>query len=121
MMLFNGNRDVRVWGVCVSKFLLTIVQEGFTYLMTSREEKLLSSIRERLQQAAMDNHDRRKLLLEIQSHFDSQRLLVNRICVHIWWIFLRCHYINRKSIMTIILRPEIEFLLVYVLCASSYN
>ncbi|XP_065883200.1 inositol 1,4,5-trisphosphate-gated calcium channel ITPR1-like isoform X2 [Dysidea avara] len=60
MMLYNGNRDVR---------------EGFTYLMASREEEILSSMQERLQQATMNNHERRKLLFDLQTQSDSHRSL----------------------------------------------
>ena len=45
--------------------------------MASREEEILSSMQERLQQATMNNHERRKLLFDLQTQSDSHRSLVN--------------------------------------------
>ncbi|XP_065909470.1 inositol 1,4,5-trisphosphate-gated calcium channel ITPR1-like [Dysidea avara] len=51
------------------------VQEGFSYLMHTREEKLFSNIQKRLQQAAINDRERRALLAQLESRLETQKVL----------------------------------------------
>ena len=55
---------------------MMLIQEGFSYLMHTREEKLFSNIQKRLQQAAINDRERRALLAQLESRLETQKVLV---------------------------------------------
>ena len=52
------------------------LQEGFGYLQKTREGKLFMNMQYRLQQASINDHERRILLSQHDSHVEAQKALV---------------------------------------------
>ena len=48
--------------------------------MQTREEKLFVSMQQRLQQAALNDRERRTLLAQLESRIESQKVLVRFCC-----------------------------------------
>ena len=56
--------------------MIILLQKGFSYLMHTREEKLFVSMQQRLQQAAINDRERRTLLAQLESREEAQKVLV---------------------------------------------
>ena len=52
------------------------LQEGFSYLLETREEKLFINMQYRLQQASINDRERRILLSQLESRAEAQKALV---------------------------------------------
>ena len=52
------------------------VQEGFGYLLETREERLFTNMRYRLQQAITNDRERRILLSQLESRIETRKDLV---------------------------------------------
>ena len=52
------------------------LQKGFNYLLETREEKLFINMQHRLQQANINDRERRLLLSQLESRAESQKALV---------------------------------------------
>ena len=76
--------------ICVFCLLRTyiytpcILQEGFDYLRETREENLFVSMQQRLQQAIVNDIERRALLAQLESHMSKQEILVMYIYIYIY-------------------------------------
>ena len=53
-----------------------ILQKGFSYLLETREEKLFVNMQHRLQQASVNDRERRILLSQLESQAEAQKALV---------------------------------------------
>lgn len=56
--------------------MYNVLQEGFGYLLETREEKLFVNMQHRLQQASINDRERRILLSQLESRAEAQRALV---------------------------------------------
>ena len=64
--------------VCIITLQMIIysLQEGFSYLLETREEKLFINMQYRLQQASINDRERRILLSQLESRAEAQKALV---------------------------------------------
>jgi len=79
ILLYTGNKTVQVCSNCIlndSVSVIILMQKGFAYLMHTREEKLFVSMQQRLQQAAINDRERRTLLTQLESREEAQKVLV---------------------------------------------
>ena len=56
--------------------ILNFLQEGFSYLLETREEKLFVNMQHRLQQASINDRERRILISQLESRAEAQKTLV---------------------------------------------
>ena len=98
-----------------------LIQKGFSYLMHTREEKLFVSMQQRLQQAAINDRERRTLLAQLESHVEGKKVLVTNKFTHVENIidYVFC----RETLLSLILLVVVGFKLlnqlpkyVYILC-----
>lgn len=61
-------------------FQVVFLQEGFSYLLQTREEKLFVNMQYRLQQASINDRERRILLSQLESRTEAQENLVILQC-----------------------------------------
>ena len=52
------------------------IQKGFGYLLETREEKLFTNMQHRLQQASINDRERRLLLSQVESRAETEKALV---------------------------------------------
>ena len=57
-------------------YITNSLQEGFSYLLDTREEKLFINMQYRLQQASINDRERRILLSQLESRAEAQKALV---------------------------------------------
>ena len=57
-------------------------QNGFSYLLETREEKLFVNMQHRLQQAGTNDRERRMLLTQLESRMETQKALVRFYSTH---------------------------------------
>ena len=56
--------------------MINSLQKGFSYLLDTREEKLFTNMQYRLQQASVNDRERRILLSQLESRAEAQKALV---------------------------------------------
>ena len=56
--------------------VINSLQKGFNYLVDTREEKLFTNLQYRLQQASINDRERRILLCQLESRREAQKTLV---------------------------------------------
>lgn len=83
-MLYTGNRyvQVEITQVHASHYIPSgFLQKGFGYLLQTREEKLFVNMQHRLQQASINDRERRILLSQLESRTEAQKDLVISHCM----------------------------------------